>query len=304
MRKQNTISKEIYFEGVGLHSGDKVRLTLKPAPVNTGIVFIYNDGKVKEFLPLSVDYVTDTKNNITLSNGRALIKTIEHLTSALFAMKVDNCLIEVSGKEIPVMDGSSRVFVEGIMEVGVIEQDEYKPEFVVISPIWVRNEDKFIVLLPYNGLKVNYTISFPNSPIGTQNYTFEFSTESYIDEISKARTFGFIEDIDNYTKQGLILGANFENVHVFSKKENKCINGSRYDDEPVRHKVLDILGALALLPFDLKGYIISYKGGHQIDVMFARKVIEYYNSDFKEVKTADRKSARTFLFDFLDNNIQ
>jgi len=304
MRKQNTISKEIYFEGVGLHSGDKVRLTLKPAPVNTGIVFIYNDGKVKEFLPLSVDYVTDTKNNITLSNGRALIKTIEHLTSALFAMKVDNCLIEVSGKEIPVMDGSSRVFVDGIMGAGVIEQDEYKPEFVVISPIWVRNEDKFIVLLPYNGLKVNYTISFPNSPIGTQNYTFEFSTESYIDEISKARTFGFIEDIDNYTKQGLILGANFENVHVFSKKENKCINGSRYDDEPVRHKVLDILGALALLPFDLKGYIISYKGGHQIDVMFARKVIEYYNSDFKEVKTADRKSARTFLFDFLDNNIQ
>ncbi len=304
MRKQNTISKEIHFEGVGLHSGDKVRLTLKPAPVNTGIVFIYNDGKVKEFLPLSVDYVTDTKNNITLSNGRALIKTIEHLTSALFAMKVDNCLIEVSGKEIPVMDGSSRIFVEGIMEAGVIEQDEYKPEFVVISPIWVRNEDKFIVLLPYNGLKVNYTISFPNSPIGTQNYTFEFSTEDYINEISKARTFGFIEDIDNYTKQGLILGANFENVHVFSKKENKCINGSRYDDEPVRHKVLDILGALALLPFDLKGYIISYKGGHQIDVMFARKVIEYYNSDFKEVKTADRKSARTFLFDFFDNNIQ
>ncbi|MEJ5283952.1 MAG: UDP-3-O-acyl-N-acetylglucosamine deacetylase [Brevinematales bacterium] len=304
MRKQNTISKEIHFEGVGLHSGDKVRLTLKPAPVNTGIVFIYNDGKVKEFLPLSVDYVTDTKNNITLSNGRALIKTIEHLTSALFAMKVDNCLIEVSGKEIPVMDGSSKLFVDGIMGAGVIEQDEYKPEFVVISPIWVRNEDKFIVLLPYNGLKVNYTISFPNSPIGTQNYTFEFSTESYIDEISKARTFGFIEDIDNYTKQGLILGANFENVHVFSKKENKCINGSRYDDEPVRHKVLDILGALALLPFDLKGYIISYKGGHQIDVMFARKVIEYYNSDFKEVKPADRKSARTFLFDFLDNNIQ
>lgn len=304
MRKQNTISKEIHFEGIGLHSGDKVKLTLKPAPVNTGIVFIYNDGKVKEFLPLSVDYVTDTKNNITLSNGRALIKTIEHLTSALFAMKVDNCLIEVSGKEIPVMDGSSKVFVDELMKVGIIEQGEYKPEFVVISPIWVRNEDKFIVLLPYNGLKVNYTISFPNSPIGTQNYTFEFSTEGYINEISKARTFGFIEDIDNYTKQGLILGANFENVHVFSKKENKCINGSRYDDEPVRHKVLDILGALALLPFDLKGYIISYKGGHQIDVMFARKVIEYYNSDLKECRPVERKSARTFLFDFLDNNIQ
>ncbi|MCX7820390.1 MAG: UDP-3-O-acyl-N-acetylglucosamine deacetylase [Brevinematales bacterium] len=307
MRKQNTLRREVRFEGVGLHSGDKVSLTLKPAPANTGIVFIYNDGKVKEFLPLSVDYVTDTKNNITLSNGRALIKTIEHLTSALFAMKIDNCLIEVSGKEIPVMDGSSKVFIDGIIEAGVELQNEYKSEFVVISPIWVRDEDKFIVLLPYNGLKINYTISFPNSPIGTQNYTFDFSTEGYIREISKARTFGFIEDIDSYTKQGLILGANFENVHVFSKKENKCINGSRYDDEPVRHKVLDIIGALALLPFDLKGYIISYKGGHHIDVMFARKVIEFYNSDFKECLPSEKKNAKAFytgLFDFIENNIQ
>ncbi len=304
MRKQNTLRKEIHFEGIGLHSGDKVRLTLKPAPVNTGIVFIYNDGRVKEFLPLSVDYVTDTKNNITLSNGRVLIKTTEHLTSALFAMKIDNCLIEVNGKEIPVMDGSSRVFVEGIIEAGIEEQNEYKPEFVVISPIWVRSEDKFIVLLPYNGLKINYTISFPNSPIGTQNYTFDFSTEAYVNEISNARTFGFIEDIDVYTKEGLILGANFENVHVFSKKENKCINGSRYNDEPVRHKILDILGALALLPFDLKGYIISYKCGHYVDVMFVRKILDYYNTDFNECKPVERRDARTFLFDFLDNNIQ
>ncbi len=304
MRKQNTLQKEIRFEGIGLHTGNKVSLILKPAPVNTGVVFIYNDQKVKEFLPLSIDFVTDTKNNITLNNGRAIIKTIEHLTSALYALKIDNCIVEINGKEVPIMDGSSKIFVDEILKAGIVEQNELKPEFVVINPIWVRHEDKFIVVLPYNGLKINYTISFPNSPIGTQNCTFDFSTEKYIKEISQARTFGFLEDIDEYTKQGLILGANFENVHVFSKKENKCVNGSRYDDEPVRHKILDLIGALALLPFELKGYIISYKGGHHIDTMFIKKVIELYKADFKASIPTKREIKYNYLFDFLDNNIQ
>ncbi|MGC8764577.1 MAG: UDP-3-O-acyl-N-acetylglucosamine deacetylase [Brevinematia bacterium] len=306
MRKQNTIKGEAVFEGVGLHSGDKVKIILKPAPEDTGIVFVYNDTRNKEFIPFLPDFVIDTKNNISLSNGRVVIKTVEHLTSALSSLKIDNCIIEMNGKEIPILDGSARDFVTKINEVGIIPQSADKPEFIVISPVWVRLEDKFIVVLPYNGLKINYTISFPNSPIGMQNINFDFSTDNYIRHIANARTFGFIEDIDEYTRQGLILGANFENVHVFSKKENKCINQSRYDDEPVRHKVLDLLGALALLPFEVKGYIISYRGGHNIDVMFIKKIMELYNSNYPE-KAARRKEIQPSFYgtySFLEDNVQ
>ncbi len=306
MRKQKTIKGEAIFEGVGLHSGRKVKMILKPAPENTGIVFIYNDDKNKEFIPFSVDFVTDTKNNISLSNGRAVIKTVEHLTSALFSLNIDNCIIEINGKEVPILDGSAREFVTKILEIGIENQAADKPEFIVITPIWVRLEDKFIVVLPYNGLKINYTISFPNSPIGMQNINFEYSVENYIKNIANARTFGFIEDLDNYTREGLILGANFENVHVFSKKENRCINNSRYDDEPVRHKVLDLMGALALLPFELKGYIISYRGGHHIDIVFVKKIMEFYNSTYPERKTKNNKIQHSFYgnFDFIDDSIQ
>ena len=306
MRKQNTIAKKFEFEGVGLHSGLKSHVVVRPAPENTGIIFLYNDGKQKEFIPFSADYVTDTRNNISISNGRAVVKTVEHLTSALFSMKIDNCIVEINGKEMPILDGSARVFVEKIMEAEILEQSLEKPELVIINPVWVRHEDKFIVVLPYGGLKVNFTISFPNSTIGTQNFMFEYSKENYLKEIAEARTFGFIEDIDEYTRQGLILGANFENVHVFSKKENRCINGSRYNDEPVRHKVLDIFGALALLPFDLKGYIISYRGGHHIDVLFVKKILEYYYSSFPEKTVTSEKPYKPFygLYDFLEDKIQ
>ncbi len=306
MRKQKTIKGEAIFEGVGLHSGRKVKMILKPAPENTGIVFIYNDDKNKEFIPFSVDFVTDTKNNISLSNGRAVIKTVEHLTSALFSLNIDNCIIEINGKEVPILDGSAREFVTKILEIGIENQAADKPEFIVITPIWVRLEDKFIVVLPYNGLKINYTISFPNSPIGMQNINFEYSVENYIKNIANARTFGFIEDLDNYTREGLILGANFENVHVFSKKENRCINNSRYDDEPVRHKVLDLMGALALLPFELKGYIISYRGGHHIDIAFVKKIMEFYSSAYPERKAKSNKTQPAFYgnFNFLEDSIQ
>jgi|YelNatPaOPRAMG01_1025707.scaffolds.fasta_scaffold00664_12 UDP-3-O-[3-hydroxymyristoyl] N-acetylglucosamine deacetylase len=282
MRNQNTISKEISFEGSGLHSGKRSKITLKPAPENTGIVFLYNNAGLHEFIPYSPDYVTDTKNNITISNGRVIIKTVEHIASALYGLRIDNCIIEINSTETPIMDGSTKEFVRRIKECGIEKQLALKPEFVIVSPVWIKSEDKFIVILPHNGLKINYTISFPNSPIGTQNLTIEFSEKKYIDEISNARTFGFIEDLDEYYKNGLVLGANFENVHVFSKTENKVINGSRYNDEPVRHKILDLIGALALLPFDLKGYIVSYKGGHGIDVMFVKKILQLFAKKDKE----------------------
>lgn len=301
MRKQNTILKEITFNGIGLHSGKKVTMTLKPAFENTGIVFLYNDGKVKEFIPYQYTNVVDTRNNISISNGRAVIKTVEHITSALYGMKVDNCIIEVNASEIPIMDGSASEFVKGLSEAGIVSQNAVKPEFLVASPIWVKMEERFVLILPHNCLKINSTISFDNSPIGVQNFSIELTTESYLREIAQARTFGFIEDLDEYYKNGLVLGANLDNVHVFSKKEKKVINGSRYNDEPVRHKILDLVGALALLPFDLKGYVVSYKGGHSIDVVFVKKIMEAFTGKFeKNTMDSSYKESYKNLIKFLN----
>ncbi|NPV01687.1 MAG: UDP-3-O-[3-hydroxymyristoyl] N-acetylglucosamine deacetylase [Brevinematales bacterium] len=273
MRRQNTIKKKITFTGKGLHSGRIGHLTLKPAPEDTGLVFIYNENHQKHFIPYTPENVVDTRNNISISNGKAVIRTVEHLVAALYGQRIDNCLIESDMNEVPIMDGSALEFVAGLEEAEVEEQAKDREELRIINPVWVTSEDKFIVALPYNGLKLSYTISFPNSPIGTQTFNLDFSSENFQKKIAGARTFGFIEDLDYYQKNGLVLGGDFDNVHVFSKKENRSLNSSRYDDEPVRHKVLDLIGGIAMLNFDIKAFIISYKGGHTLDTMFAQRVM-------------------------------
>jgi UDP-3-O-acyl N-acetylglucosamine deacetylase len=273
MRLQNTIKEKITFNGKGLHSGKSGGMTLKPAPEDTGIVFVYNDHREKHFIPFNVDNVVDTQNNISVSNGKAIVKTVEHLTAALYGMKVDNCIIELDTTEIPIMDGSSRAFSEAIRDTGIVQQAKNKEMLRIINPVWVTSEDKFIVALPYDGLKLNYTISFPNSPIGTQSFNMEFDEATFIKDIAAARTFGFIEDLDYYRKHGLVLGGDFENIHVFSKQENRSLNSPRYGDEPVRHKILDLIGVLPIFNFDIRGFIISYKGGHTLDIKFAKRVV-------------------------------
>jgi len=272
MRTQNTIRKSVLFSGKGLHSGKQSVVKVKPAVENTGIVFEYNYNGEQYFIPYCVDNVADTHNNIAVSNGKVTIKTVEHLVSALCGLRIDNCIIECSSSEIPIMDGSSSEFVKGLLDAGVQSQDVLREELRVMNPLWVNLSDKFIVILPYTGLKLNYTISFPGSPIGTQNFDLEFTSEQYIKHLSGARTFGFIEDLTYYQRHGLVLGGGMDNVHVFSKKENRSLNHSRFEDEPVRHKVLDLIGAVAMLPFDINGFIISYKGGHTLDVLFAKKL--------------------------------
>lgn len=248
---------------------------VKPAPEDTGIVFVNkssHSGQAAQFIPFSVDNVTDTVNNITVSNGKSIVKTVEHLTASLYALHIDNCLVETSSSEIPIMDGSTKDFVAELLRTGAVAQSKDREEFRVINPIWVTSEDKYMVALPYNGLKLSYTINFPNSPIGVQSYQTEMDQDIFVDHISSARTFGFIEDLDYYQKNGLVLGVSYDNVHAFSKKDNKPLNASRYDDEPVRHKILDLMGALAILNFDIKAFVISYKSGHSLDVQFARKI--------------------------------
>lgn len=300
MRKQNTIKSALEFQGVGLHSGKSCKITLKPAPEDTGLVFVYKNGQTNQFVPYNPDHVTDTQNNISVSNGRAVVKTVEHLVAALYAFHVDNCLIEVTSSEIPIMDGSSKDFIDGLLKTGTVSQDKDREEFHIVNPIWVTLEDKYIVALPYNGLKLSYTISFPNSPIGTQAYTTEFSNQSFIQELSNARTFGFIEDLEKYQKNGLVLGGSYDNAQVYSRKENRALNHTRYDDEPVRHKVLDLIGALAILNFDMKAFIISFKGGHTLDVMFAKRVMSVLSGRKEIEKNRSYSADRSYYYHTAD----
>ncbi len=277
MRKQKTLKRNIDYSGIGLHSGHSCNITVKPAPEDTGLVFLNKKSSSTQFIPFNVESIVDTQNNISISNGKAVVKTVEHLVSALYACHIDNCIIECGSSEIPILDGSARSFIEGIIDAGTVEQSGNREEFRVINPIWATLDDKFIVALPYNGFKVNYTISFPDSPIGTQTMNIDITRETFIKEISGARTFGFIEDLEEYRKSGLVMGVTLDNVQAYSKKDNRVLNSSRYNDEPVRHKILDLVGSLALLNFDIKGFIISYKGGHTLDVTFARKVMNIFS---------------------------
>jgi UDP-3-O-[3-hydroxymyristoyl] N-acetylglucosamine deacetylase len=276
MRMQKTLKRNIDFDGVGLHSGHSCQVTLKPAPEDTGLVFLAKKASSNQFIPYNGENIVDTQNNISISNGKAVIKTVEHLVSALYASQIDNCIIECGSNEVPILDGSAKFFIEGIVEAGTVEQTRGREEFRIINPIWSTLDDKFIVALPFNGFKINYTISFPDSPIGTQTMNLDISKENFIKEISGARTFGFIEDLEEYHRSGLVMGVNLDNVQVYSKRGNRVLNSSRYEDEPVRHKILDLIGSLALLNFDIKGFIISYKGGHTLDVSFARKVMNIF----------------------------
>lgn len=272
MRKQNTLKANCDFSGIGLHSGQKCQIHLKPAPEDTGIVFVNKTGQTSQYVPYSPENVTDTVNNITVSNGKALVKTVEHLAAGLYALQIDNCLIETTSSEVPIMDGSTKDFVLELTRTGIMPQAKNREEFRVINPVWVTSGDKYLVALPYNGLKLSYTINFPNSPIGVQTYQTDIDADIFTRNIASARTFGFIEDLDYYQKNGLVLGVSYDNVHAFSKKENRSLNAARYDDEPVRHKILDLVGGLALLNFDLKAFVISYKSGHSLDVQFSKKI--------------------------------
>jgi len=274
-RKQQTLKASVRFEGIGLHTGQKSVIEVHPASENTGLVFCTRHEGRERLIPYDVDHITDTRNNITVSDGVVSYKTVEHMMGALYGLGIDNAILEFTGPEMPIMDGSAWPFFEAFVKVGVARQEAMKPALRIMESLWVTREDKFLVGLPFYALKINYTISFPNSPIGTQTFQIHMGEEDAFASIAQARTFGFLEDIDYYQKNGLVLGGGFDNVHVYSRKENRSVNGARYDDEPVRHKVLDLLGALALLPYDIQGFLVSYKGGHALDVEFVRLLAQY-----------------------------
>ena len=286
MLKQRTLSSKIKASGVGLHTGKKITLTLKPAPVNAGIAFVRTDLR-SDPIKASLENVYDTRLSTTLSNKTAKISTVEHLLSALAGLGIDNALIELDGPEVPIMDGSARPFVFMIQSAGIQEQDDTKKFIKIKKKIEVRQDEKWAKIEPFDGFKVAFTIDFnhPAFSESSQSSEIDFSSVSYLSQVSRARTFGFAKDIELLRKNNLALGGSVNNAIVID--DYKVINeeGVRFQDEFVKHKILDAIGDLYLLGHGLIGSFSAYKSGHHLNNLLLRELVN--NEDAWEESTIE-----------------
>jgi len=275
MIRQRTLKNIIRATGVGLHSGEKVYLTLKPAPVNTGIVFLRTDlDPVVEILALSKN-VGQTTLCTSLEKDGVCVDTVEHLLSAMAGLGIDNAYVEVTAREVPIMDGSAGPFVFLIQSAGIEEQDSAKKFIRIKKKISVSEDEKTATFVPFNGFKVTFGIEF-NHPVFkdlVQNASIDFSSTSFVKEISRARTFGFMKDIEYLRSQNLALGGSVDNAIVIDDYRILNEDGLRYDDEFVKHKMLDAIGDLYLLGMGLIGEFIGYKSGHSLNNKLLRALI-------------------------------
>ena len=294
---QNTIAKQITLEGVGLHTGKNVVLTFKPAPANTGYVFKRTDLKGQPLVEADVQYVNDTQRGTNLIKNNVKIHTSEHVLSALVGLEIDNCLIELSAPEPPIMDGSSKFFVEAILSAGKIELSELRDEYIVKEVIHYRDEESGseMTLIPWDNYQVTTMVDFGTKVLGTQNATLEHLND-YVDQIASSRTFSFLHELEMLLENGLIQGGDLNNAIVYVDKPlsdetmdnlKRAFNKTKitvqpngildnlslhYPNEAARHKLLDVIGDLALVGKRIRGKVIARKPGHKVNVDFARKL--------------------------------
>lgn len=275
MVKQRTLKNTVQATGVGLHTGEKVYLTLRPAPVDNGIVFRRVDLDPVVELKADAQLVHDTRLSTCLEAGGARVATIEHLMSAFAGLGIDNAIVDLTSSEVPIMDGSAGTFIFLLQSAGIVEQSAAKRFIRVKKTVEVKDGDRWVRFDPFNGYKLNFTINFSH-PVFTstkQNVTVDLGEHSYIKEVSRARTFGFMHDVENMRAQGLALGGNLDNAIVMD--EYRVINpdGLRSDDEFVKHKVLDAIGDLYLLGHPLIGAFSGYKSGHALNNALLRAML-------------------------------
>ena len=269
MQHQATITRSVTYTGIGLHSGQPVTITLQPAPVHTGIVFVRIDLPGEPRVAAQAGNVTTTLRATTLESGAAKVFTVEHLLAAFSALEIDNCLVEINAVEPPVADGSALPFVQLIQQAGRTEQDALCIVKELSQSFAVREEDKFIVILPYDRLRITFTSINPHPLLGVQFADYEITPDIFMKDIAPARTIGFMHEVAALQEQGLALGGSLENVVVYD--ETQVLTPLRFSDELVRHKILDVIGDLALAG-RLKGHIIAVKSGHRLNTELAAKI--------------------------------
>jgi UDP-3-O-[3-hydroxymyristoyl] N-acetylglucosamine deacetylase len=275
MAQQRTLQNMIRATGVGLHSGEKVYLTLRPAPVDTGIVFRRVDLDPVAEIPARAEYVTETMLCTGLSHDGGKAMTVEHLMSALAGLGVDNLYVELSAAEVPIMDGSSGPFVFLLQSAGIVEQNAPKRFMRILKTVEVRDGDKVARFEPYNGFRLGFTVEFdhPAIPTSRSRAVVEFSTENYIREVSRARTFGFMRDLEFMRERNLGLGGSMDNAIVLDEFRVLNDDGLRYADEFVRHKILDAVGDLYLAGRPILGAYEGFKSGHALNNKLVRALL-------------------------------
>ncbi len=292
MIRQRTLKNSIKATGVGLHTGEVVYLTLRPAPVNTGIVFRRIDLDPAVEIRAWAENVGDTTMSTNLSNGEVRIATVEHLLSALAGLGIDNCYVELSAEEVPIMDGSAAPFVFLIQSAGIQEQAAAKQFIRIKRRVSIDQGDKSACFEPFDGFKVSFTIEFDHPVFRDRNKEccLDFSSTSFVKEVSRARTFGFMRDIENLRSQNLALGGSEDNAIVVDDYRVLNEDGLRYDDEFVKHKVLDAVGDLYLLGKSLIGEFKGYKSGHYLNNLLLRELLR--QEDAWEVVTFEDEDAK------------
>ena len=275
MIKQRTMRNSIRATGVGLHTGKKVYLTLRPAPVNTGIIFRRVDLDPVVEIPAKAENVSDTQLSTTLSAGDASVSTVEHLLSAMAGLGIDNAYVDINASEVPIMDGSAGPFVFLIQSAGIDEQNAAKQFIRIKREVTVREDDKIATLLPREGFKVSFTIDFDHPAFKGHSHTAEvdFGSTSFVREVSRARTFGFMREFEYLRSRGLARGGSLDNAIVIDDYRVLNEDGLRYEDEFVRHKVLDAIGDLYLLGKSLIGEFKAYKSGHSLNNKVLRSLL-------------------------------
>jgi UDP-3-O-[3-hydroxymyristoyl] N-acetylglucosamine deacetylase len=275
MVKQRTLKNSVSVTGVGLHSGEKVTLGLRPAPVNTGIVFRRVDVKPVEEIRARPDKVHDTRLSTCMEQNGVRVATVEHLMSALAGLGVDNAYVDLDSAEVPIMDGSAGTFIFLLQTAGIVGQAAAKKFIRVKKTVEVKQDDKWVRFDPHHGYKLTFTINFAHPVFASakQHVTVDLGEESYVRDISRARTFGFMQDVEYMRAQGLALGGSLDNAIVMDDYRVLNADGLRFEDEFVKHKVLDAIGDLYMLGYPLIGAFSGFKSGHALNNALVRALL-------------------------------
>lgn len=271
MRFQKTISEELIFEGRGLHTGRHVVVRLKPAPMDSGIIFFRTDKGA--FISANVNSVSETAFATSLGSNGTSIKTVEHLLAAVAGLDIDNLIIEVDGPEVPILDGSSAGFVEMILGAGISLQSACRSYIKVLRPVMFKDGKAEISALPYEGRKLTYHIHYDHRLLRNQTMTLELDGDVFSKDLAPARTFGFLKDVEHLRSLGFAKGGSLDNAVILS--DNGVINpsGLRFKDEFIRHKMLDFIGDISLVGFPIQGHLVASRSGHMANVRFLKKFL-------------------------------
>ncbi len=297
MIRQRTLKNVIRASGVGLHTGEKIHLTLRPAEADSGIVFARTDLELSPEIKACIENVGDTQLSTTLEKDGIKVSTVEHLLSAIAGLGIDNLKIELSGPEVPIMDGSAGPFVFLLQSAGIQEQDAAKKFIRIKEKVRVADEDRWAEFQPYNGFKVAFTIDFdhPVFQAGPQSAEIDFSSTSFVKEVSRSRTFGFLRDFEFLRAQNLALGGSLDNAIAVDDQKILNEDGLRYEDEFVKHKILDAIGDLYLLGHSLIGSFKGYKSGHELNNTLLRTLLNDASA-WEEVTFEEHSSDAPILY--------